>query len=175
MTTVDEILKRKEKRKSAASITATNTDMCKETSRRLGGKFSPSDISKIMTLMGEYIFQDIINTGDYKCPFGLGKMMLRKQKCKVQMRDGKIWTNKPVDWKRTLALWAEDPNARELRKRVHFDVKDVFSLRYKKNDAYFKYSYFTNFNFLRRRKLALRDLINQGQVDTYLVEEKDEQ
>ena len=55
------------------------------------------------------MLRDSLSLGeDINFPCLMGKLEMRKSNKKVTIKDGKVKTNTPVDWNKTLKLWYQD-------------------------------------------------------------------
>ena len=61
----------------------------------------------------------LLNSFDFNLPFRMGMLGIRKRKLTPYInKDGKVINPLPVDWKSTLDLWEEDPQAKADKKLV---------------------------------------------------------
>ena len=58
------------------------------------------------------LLADFLSKGhDVNLPCQMGRLEIRKYDAKITLQEGKIVTNLPIDWDRTLKLWSEDEEA----------------------------------------------------------------
>jgi hypothetical protein len=67
------------------------------------------------------IIDAMFNKGiDYKFPLLDLFLTIRKDKRKPVIKDGKLYNNVPMDFKKTMALWERDEEAREKKIKVRY-------------------------------------------------------
>lgn len=105
---------------------------------------------------------------DFKFPYRMGFLEIRKMPKKVKIKDGKLRTNLPIDWNETLKLWYSDKKSRDNKKLVRCDVDEIFRVFYNKKEAIYNNKLFMIFRSCRRLKLALKEEINNNNLDSFL-------
>ena len=113
----------------------------------------------IKLLMGE----DII------LPCKMGKIEVRKYNRSISIKNGKVVTNLPIDWDRTLKLWSEDEEAYKERTLIKMEEKEIFKVHYNKAKADYTNKSFYQFNANRELKRTLKRNIKEGRVDAFLL------
>lgn len=77
---------------------------------------------KVVKMFNEALINEIIiKAYDFKMPYSLGRLCIRKNKIKNKIVDGKVIIKQPIDWKATKTLWDEDEEARIAKKLVRID------------------------------------------------------
>ena len=112
----------------------------------------------------------ILLGGDITLPYRLGRLEIRKKNARVYFDKGKLKTNLPIDWDRTLKLWYEDEEAYKNKTLVKTDEKEIFKLYYNRGLAEYTNKSFYQFNFNRELKRRLKDSIKNGNIDAYNFE-----
>ena len=107
--------------------------------------------------------------GDIIFPLQMGRIELKKYGTKVNFVDGKLKTNYPIDWNRTLHWWHEDEEAMKQKKVLRHEPKWVFRILYNKSKAKFTNKIFYKFTPARSFKKALREKIINNQIDAFLM------
>lgn len=140
----------------------------------IGQPLSEREFSTIVKTMNHALQDRVINGKDALLPCGMGKLELRKTNCTVEFRDGKIKTNLPIDWKRTLELWWQDEESKEKKKLVRREIKEIFNVYYNKQGATYRNKVFYKFIPHRAFKLRLKQEILDNNVDAFLLKRKNE-
>ena len=136
---------------------------------KMCGKFSSQNFRKAIHLINLAIQESLARGEDLILPQKMGEFQLRKFNTSVDLKDGKLITNLPVDWKRTLELWAEDKQAEKEKFLVRLETPSIFRLYYKKQKANYANKSFMQFRTNRSLKQKLKQNINKKKVDAFLV------
>lgn len=113
---------------------------------------------------------DKLTSGSFiKFPKGMGTLELRKYKNRIEFNDGKLITNKGIDWRTTLEYWKEDKEAMKARKLIRFNADYTFKVYYIKRKAKYKYRYMFAFSLNREAKRKLREKIINNEVDAFII------
>lgn len=136
----------------------------------------PKDLfTKIIYNFNKEIVDCIINEGLEFIPIKTQfRFCIRKNKRSIQIKNNKLINTNPVDWKTTLDLWKEDPEAKEkkliIRHNNYHSSKYIFRIMMVKgklnylNKKYFKFKPCRSF----QRNLAKRILDKDKDVfDAY--------
>ena len=99
----------------------------------------------------------------------MGTIELRKISSYINFKDGRLHSNLPIDWDRTLKLWCEDEEAYKSRTLVKMEEKEIFKVHYNKSKADYTNKSFYQFNANRELKKALKRNIKDGKVDAFLL------
>ena len=113
--------------------------------------------------------QKFLSTGYIKFPHNMGELMLRKWAAKIYMEKGKLKTNLPIDWDTTLTLWKEDKEAYKNKLLIRREEKYIYKVIYNKYNANYVNKIFYGFKVNRFLKVALKEAINKGKIDAYLL------
>ena len=113
----------------------------------------------IKLLMGE----DII------LPCKMGKIEVRKYNRSISIKNGKVVTNLPIDWNRTLKLWSEDEEAYKERTLIKMEEKEIFKVIYNRSRADYNNKSFYEFSINRELKKQLKKKIKEGSFDAFSV------
>lgn len=124
-----------------------------------------SIIRKVNKLLGE----QLVNGEDVKLPCRLGRLEIRKFNAKITLDNGKLETNLPVDWDRTLKLWYEDSESYKSKTLVKIEEKELYKVYYNKGTANFVNKSFYQFNINRELKKKLKQNIKDGKLDAFLM------
>ena len=99
----------------------------------------------------------------------MGTIEVRKYDARISIKDGKIKTNLPIDWDRTLKLWSEDEEAYKKRTLIKMEEKEIFSVLYNKTGANYKNKSFYEFAVNRDLKRRLKQRIKSGNFDAFKI------
>ena len=100
-------------------------------------------------------------------PNRMGRLELRKYDSKVAFKEGKLVTNLPIDWDRTLKLWYEDKESYDNKTLVKMEEKEIFKVYYNKSTAEYNNKSFYQFNINREIKQRLKYNIRRGIIDAF--------
>lgn len=134
----------------------------------IGEPISEKMFGTIIRKVNTEIGNKVISGGNIQFPHGMGKMYLQKTKSFIDFKDGKLITNLPIDWDRTIKYWEEDSKALKNKNLLRVENKYIYKIRYQRNRMRYKniiyYSFFPN----RELKNKLRDKIKDNNTDAYL-------
>lgn len=122
----------------------------------------------IIRCVNEYLVEQLLQGHDINLPCRMGKIELRKTKARIEFVDGKLDTNLPVDWKRTLELWHEDAKAYQDKTLIRKEYDEIFRIIYNKSSANYNNKTFYQFTPHRDVKKKLSERIKQNKVDAFL-------
>lgn len=121
-----------------------------------------SIIRTVNKILAEYIEEGMA----VKLPCRMGELALRKAKNFIKLEDGKLITNKPVDWDRTLKLWCEDKQAYTDKILVRDDKsKYTYRIVYIKYKANYNNKLYMEFKPNRVIKRTVTTKLNNGITD----------
>lgn len=127
-------------------------------------------IRKINLLLAD----EIANGNEVKLPYHMGIIELRKYDSNIRIgEDGKVHTNLPIDWNKTLELWYEDEEAYKDRTLVKIEEKEIFKIYYNKATANYNNRSFYEFIFNKDLKAKLKQKIKEGIIDAPLLKRKE--
>lgn len=136
----------------------------------IGQPVTEKQVGLIIKSMNQILRDQLLEGKDVILPHRMGRLELRKYKASVRMEGGKIVTNLPVDWNKTLKLWEEDEDARGAKQLVRRELREVFLVRYGKFPATYKNKGFYEFFPSKELKRELSARITNGEVDAFLIE-----
>ena len=77
----------------------------------IGQPVTEHQFYSIIRRMNNLLADTLIHGHDIELPCRMGTIEVRKYDARVSIEDGKVKTNLPIDWDRTLKLWSEDEEA----------------------------------------------------------------
>ena len=98
-------------------------------------------------------------------PARMGNIELKRKDSVVTIKDGKLNTNKFIDWSSTLKLWHDDEESFKNKKLVKADSKDIYWIVYNKSKAVFDNRVFYRFTPCRSFKKELSDKVNNNEIN----------
>lgn len=128
----------------------------------------------IIKAINNTLRDQLLNGKDIDLPHKMGRIEIRKFKAKMDIKEGKLVTNLPPDWKRTIDLWCEDPESYEAKTLVRYEDINRFMVYYDKNRATYNNKSFYRFIPVRPLKKELKERIINGSIDAFLLQRKDE-
>ncbi len=136
-----------------------------------------SKFNKIIGEVNDGIINLILNEGlEFKLPYLYTTFIIKKDKRKPKIKDGKVINNAPVDWKTTKKLWDEHPETKEKKLLVRYTNTHtsgyVFRIYFKKFGSHLKNRSYFKFKPSRRFQRALSARIkddNKDKFDAYLL------
>lgn len=117
----------------------------------------------------------ILENLSYTMPGINFQLVLKKEKRKPKIKNGKLLNNIPVDWKSTNALWERDAEAKEKKLLVRYNNSHtsgyVFRVYFKKFGAKIKNRSVYKFQVNREFKRQISRYINDPdkEVDAFLL------
>ncbi len=123
----------------------------------------------IIRKVNEELVELFLNGNDITLPCRLGRLELRKFNVNICIKDGKIKTNMPIDWNRTIKLWYEDEESYKNKTLIKIPEKEVFKVYYNKNIANYVNKLFYQFNINRNIKTRLKLKIKNNELDAFII------
>lgn len=125
--------------------------------------------SDIIKGVHKVYIEHFVKGSDIIFPLNMGRIELKKYRTKAELIDDRLKTNYPINWGGTLKWWYEDATARAKKKLLRYESKYVFRILYNKSRAKFNNKTFYRFTPARSFKKALREKINNNEIDAFLM------
>lgn len=174
--TREELLKLKESRKHKVTNSIGVYSAYKWLRKRqwidIGQRLTEHEFYSIIRKINNELAYNLSIGNDIKLPHRMGKIELRKYNAKFSFDDGKIKTNLPIDWDKTLKLWCEDEETYKNRTLVKMEEKEIFKVCYNKSKAAYINKSFYQFNVNRELKKDLKKNIKDNKIDAFLLNNK---
>lgn len=120
-----------------------------------------------------YLVDELLMGNDVRLPKSMGTIEVRKYDRRVKLgSDGKIYTNLPIDWDKTLTLWYEDEEAFNNKTLVRVEAKEIFKIYYNRESATYNNNSYYEFLFNKDLKIRLKQKIKEGLIDAPYLEKK---
>lgn len=97
----------------------------------------------------------------------MGHIEVRKYDTYVRLKDGKLKTNYPINWKATMQLWYNDKESYDNRTIVRSEPKEMFTIYWNKSHLKFTNKSYFQFRPSRGIKKKLSDNIKHGGIDAF--------
>lgn len=126
----------------------------------------------IIRRINNILADNLVSGKDIKLPCRMGQLELRKYESYIKLNDGKIKTNLPIDWDKTLKLWAENEEAYTKRTLIKMEEKEIFKVYYNKISANYNNKSFYEFLINRDIKIRLKQKIKDRLIDSFLFRKR---
>ena len=133
----------------------------------IGRPLTEHKFYSIIRGINNYLADSFLMGQDIKFPHRMGQLELRKYDARFNIVNGKIKTNLPIDWDRTLKLWYEDEEAYKERTLVKMEEKEIFRIYYNKQLADYQNMVFYEFKVNRELKKGIKQRIKNGLLDAF--------
>lgn len=134
----------------------------------IGRSVSEHDFYHIVRQMNNHMADLIANGKDVDLPCRMGRLELRKSEVrKTLTKEGKVKVHAPVDWDKTLTLWAEDEESMRNKALVRVDSGPLYKVVYNKSNANYNNQSFFEFRLNRDIKKRLKQKIRFENLDAF--------
>lgn len=135
----------------------------------IGQPITEHQFYSIIRRMNNLLADALIHGHDIELPCRMGIIEVRKYDARISIEGGKVKTNLPIDWDRTLKLWSEDEEAYKERTLIKMEEKEIFSIFYNRTAANYKNKSFYEFRPNRQLKLMIKRRIKAGKLDAFML------
>ena len=135
----------------------------------IGQPVTEHQFYSIIRRMNNLLADTLIHGHDIELPCRMGTIEVRKYDARVSIEDGKVKTNLPIDWDRTLKLWSEDEEAYKERTLIKMEEKEIFKVYYNRIDADYNNKSLYEFVVNRDLKRRLKQRIKSGNFDAFKI------
>lgn len=135
----------------------------------IGRPLTEHEFYSIIRIINNYLAEGFLNGQDIKFPHKMGQLELRKYDAMFSIENGKVKTNLPIDWDRTLKLWYEDEEAYKEKTLVKVEEKEIYKIYYNKHLAVYHNKGFYEFKANRVLKRGITQRIKEGKLDAFKV------
>lgn len=133
----------------------------------IGRPLTEHEFYSIIRQVNNLLADNLANGEDIKLPHKLGTIELRKFINNIYFKDGKLIANLPIDWDRTLKLWAEDEECYKKKTLIKMEDKEAFKVFYNKRNANYENKSFMQFEVNRDIKKKLKQKIKNRAIDAF--------
>lgn len=99
--------------------------------------------------VNKLLADEFVKSQYLELPYQMGELQFLQRKTRSYIKNGKVRTNRRVDWDATLKLWYEDIEARENKTLIYVDIPNRPTLYYSKKNAVYKNRPYYEFMFNR--------------------------
>lgn len=139
----------------------------------IGRSLTEHEFYSIIRKVNDYLADNFIHGSDIKLPCRMGRIELRKYDARIAIDEGKVRTNLPIDWDKTLKLWYEDEESYKNKTLVKMEEKEIFKVYYNKQLADYNNQTFYEFSANRDLKRRLKRRIKEGKIDAFKLKRDD--
>jgi hypothetical protein len=132
-------------------------------------KVTEKTFYKIIRTVNNLLFEELVKGNDVKFPQRMGQLEVRKYDTYVKLCDGKIKTNRGIDWGTTLKLWYEDDDAKKNKILLRLEDHEVFKVFYNKMIANYNNKTIYLFKPNRSLSIAIKNAGKKGLIDAYKI------
>ena len=93
---------------------------------------------KLIRTVNEYLVDLLFKNARVELPNRLGELVIMNNEPRVYFKDGKLKTNRPINWDATIRLWFEDPEAEKKKTLIRWESDRILGIFYKKNNAIYQ-------------------------------------
>lgn len=135
---------------------------------------SESQYFAIIRKINLLLIEELLQGNEITIPNRMGIIELRKFNSNIRIdKDGKVHTNLPIDWNKTLELWYEDEESYKNKTLVKMEETELFKIYYNKSSANYENKSFYEFVFNKDLKVRLKQKIKEGKIDAHLLKRKE--
>ena len=132
----------------------------------IGKPVKEHEFYAIIRGVNNILAESIANGETVTFPHRMGHLELRKKEKGASIVNGELKVTYPIDWSSTIKLWYEDVEARKKKTLLRRNNKYVYRVLYDKYKANYENKGLYLFTLNRKIKLALKENINQGKIET---------
>lgn len=162
------ILKVKEKRNHKISNSLGVYDAYKYIRKNkwlnIGQSVTEKQFYYIVRTVNKYLVESLLEGRDILFPNRMGRLEIMKYKVSYTFKDGKLKTNLPIDWDRTLKLWYEDKESHKDKVLLKQEEKEIFKIFYNKSKAVFNNKSLYDFKANRELKSKIKETAKAGEL-----------
>ena len=135
----------------------------------IGQPVTEHQFYSIIRKINNYLADLLLQGHDIELPCRMGTIEVRKYDESISIKDGKVRSNLPVDWDRTLKLWSEDEEAYKERTLIKVEEKEIFKVYYNRIKANYENKSFYEFLVNRDFKRRLNQKIKNYNFDAFKI------
>lgn len=133
----------------------------------IGRPLTEHEFYSIIRKVNNYLAESLLKGEDIKLPCRMGQLEIRKYDTRITIKNGKVKTNLPIDWDRTLRLWYDDEESFKKKTLVRLDEREIYKVYYNKQLADYQNMVFFEFKINRDIKREMKKRIKEGRLDAF--------
>lgn len=123
--------------------------------RKNKGTLERDPFAVVLRECNKALMEEVLeNAEEYTLPYGIGRISFRKRKNRAIVNGTKIYSTALVDWKKTMAMWEENPLAH--RNKIKIRYNNMHTGRYSFRIAMFRRDFKNKEYFAFRFKRGLK-------------------
>lgn len=134
---------------------------------------SEKDFRKIINGLNQSLQDKLLQGFDVRFPERMGGIGIRKMDATVTLEEGKLKTNRAIDWQSTIKLWYEDKESFDNKTLVRCVADEKFKFLYARKKANYVNKMYYEFTPTRSLKLRLKEIINNQGFEALPLSNKD--
>lgn len=123
----------------------------------------------IVRTVNDLLAEELKQGKDVRFPQKMGQLEVRRFNTYVKFIDGKLHTNRGINWKATLELWNEDKEARESKLLVRSEDKKALTIFYNRHVGEYNNKSIMQFKPNRALLIDINNLAKEGMLDAYTI------
>lgn len=140
--------------------------------KRNNGTLASDAFRKLIHRINQLLQESLSLGEEIELPQRMGRLEVAKFRTKVRFENGKMITNKAIDWPETKKLWEEDEWCRKNRKYIRFENEFIYRLRYRKQKANYKNKTYIKYYANRDLQRKLSSNIRDNKIEGFLINEE---
>lgn len=121
----------------------------------------------IIREVNKELTDQLLLLGELKFPLDIGSLKVYKTELKPTIKNGKLYYKAPIDWNKTLQLWATDNSSRISKTLVKVNPGSLYSIKYKNKYCKFKNKEYFSLKISRTLKNKLKNKIRSKEDIPY--------
>ena len=132
-------------------------------------KVDTKNFYAIVRTVNKLLVEELQHGKDVRFPQKMGQLEVRKFETYVKFIDGKLHTNRGINWKATLELWKDDEEARADKTLVRSEDKKAVTIFYNRHVAEYNNKSIMQFQPNRELIVTINNLAKEGLLDAYKI------
>ena len=129
-------------------------------------KMNEAQYYKLIRTVNEYLVDLLFKNAILDFPNRLGQLILMKYPARLTFKDGKLHTNLPIDWKSTIMLWFDDPEAEKKKTLIRHEQEEIYTIAYRKRNMTCRNMPYYDFRPIRKVKQRVAEYANDQDGET---------
>lgn len=135
----------------------------------IGRPLTEHEFYTIIRQINNLLADNLLHGKDVDFPNRMGTLELRKYEKRITFDGNTVHTNLPIDWDRTLKLWAEDSESYRDKVLIRVEEDEIFKVFYNRGTANYNNKSFYEFDVNRDLKRRLKQRIKDKLIDAFIL------